>query len=172
MASEALPSRSMSCSCAMERISSPSFASTVFKSSPLASLKWILMLPRGRVRTAGPGRQRKTRKGRTQCPAQAAQSSHAERLRINIIPCRCRTRSREIAHPQRRKTRRGVAAAATPRSVTRTKASATTAASRVGAWSVLKVRERVVKTANGRRREHWRKRRTWWARSRSDQDPE
>ncbi len=48
-----VPSRSMSCSCAMLRMSSPSLASTVFSRLPFESLKWTLIL-HGRVsQTAG-----------------------------------------------------------------------------------------------------------------------
>lgn len=45
------PSRSTSCSCAIERMSSPSFASTVLISPPFASLKCSVILPSERVRS-------------------------------------------------------------------------------------------------------------------------
>lgn len=54
------PSRSTSYSCAMSRMLSPSFASTVLSRLPLESLKWTLILRErdqgGWVRKTGPGR--------------------------------------------------------------------------------------------------------------------
>ena len=43
------PSKSMSCSCAIDRISSSSLTSTVFNRSPFESLKWTLILEDSKV---------------------------------------------------------------------------------------------------------------------------